>query len=119
MEYTEEIYNAAVILKGGQSEALRTYCAVAALAVSGRLREGVSVSNFYEIFIKACAMMAVAADSEFGSLNEVSSFKAGEVSVTRGGGGSSSAQALRKQAEALLVPYIYDNGFAFTTVEGD
>lgn len=115
MGYADEIYEVATVLRGERSEALRGYCGVAMLAVKGRLRESVTVPDFYEIFISGCAMLAVALDLDFCNASGVSSFKAGNVSVTRSS--QTNVTALLKHAEALLAPYTTDNGFSFRGVE--
>ena len=45
-------------------------------------------------------------------------FTAGEVSLTLGTAASGAAEALQRQAQAMMAPYWQDEAFAFREVRG-
>ena len=123
---TEEILAAARELAGramtdGEEKILSVLCAGELGAWRGRLREGVTEEDCGDALTVACAWGALAAMEtawEQGS-GRVVSFSAGDLSVreTEGQTAEESANALRRQAERLMAPYLAD-GFAFRGVLG-
>jgi hypothetical protein len=120
---TEDIEQRAETLIGESLDAakkarLNALCSAAAGEVTARLREGVTPESAGESFITAAGMLALAMYMELGDAAEdFSSFRAGNVSVTRRRSAASAAR-LRQQAEELLREYISDSGFSFMGVRG-
>jgi len=120
---TEEIETKAETLLPGsigdaERAALTAVCAAAQAALAARLREGVTQESLGETFTTACGLLAIAMYMELGdAAGDVSSFRAGNISVTRRRGGSSAAR-LRARAEELLSDWLEDRGFAFQGVDG-
>lgn len=72
-------------------------------------------------FICASAWLAAAAltDARLGGAEELSSLRAGDVTIeVRGGANSERAAALRRSARQLMVPYTEGGGFFFCAVKG-
>ena len=119
-----EIFNMASAFLGSVPEegqaALTALCAAAEGELRSRLREGVETEEIEELFNTAADMLAVSMYTLASDADAVSSFKAGEVSVSRRGSGSvrGSAASLRRQAETLLSAYLRDSGFVFREVRG-
>ena len=119
----EEIIAAAKKLLGeraGNEAALEAMCQAAEDELISRLREDTVLTDISERFIRACSVLAMSLYMQVGESEDWSSFRAGNVSVSRRGSGSarSSATALRKQAESMLSGYLEDNGFEFRGVRG-
>ena len=120
---TEEIETKAETLLPGsigdaERAALTAVCAAAQAALAARLREGVTQESLGETFTTACGLLAIAMYMELGdAAGDVSSFRAGNISVTRRRGGTSAAR-LRVRAEELLSDWLEDRGFAFQGVDG-
>jgi len=105
-------------LDAAKKARLNALCSAAAGEVTARLREGVTPESAGESFITAAGMLALAMYMELGDAAEdFSSFRAGNVSVTRRRSAASAAR-LRQQAEELLREYISDSGFSFMGVRG-
>lgn len=103
-----------------EQELLELLCAAAEQAWTARLRDGVTAEDCGAAFPCAAAFTAaadLAASQSAGGA--VSSFTAGEISVTtresNGGGGSA---ALRQTAERLMAPYAKPGDFSFKGVRG-
>ena len=72
-------------------------------------------------FICASAWLAAAAltDARLGGAEELSSLRAGDVTIeVRGGANSERAAALRRSARQLMAPYTEGGGFFFCAVKG-
>ena len=113
----EEIYTAAVDIYGEESEQLRTVCGAVTAQLESRLKDGYSPEDCRDAFIMAAAITAVNMYTDMTDLSGgVSSYTAGNVTVMRqkkpGGG-------MRRNAEALLAPYLKDDGFIFRGVDGN
>jgi hypothetical protein len=110
---------AEALLGGGADAEKRTalgaVCPSALAQLTARLLDGMTPEDVGDVFVTACAMLALSMCAESGS-GDISSFSAGSVSVTKRRGGT--AAAMRCQAEELLRGYISDGGFAFTGVRG-
>lgn len=122
---TEDIRNRASQLMGvsldtAQAAAMGAICAAAAGELERRLRDGVSAGELGETFVTAAGLLAISMYIEvYGAGEDFSSFRAGNISVSKKAGGSAeSADSLRKKAEALLGEYLTDGGFAFMGVRG-
>lgn len=84
-----------------------------------RLREGVAPEDCGPAFPLAAAMMAIDRLSGLGgggSVGELTSFTAGDLTIHRQAG--SGSRSLSGQAEGLLAPWLGDTGFVFKGVEG-
>lgn len=104
----------------GNEAALSAMCGAAAAELTSRLRDGADANDIGRPFATAAAMLALSMYIQLGECDDWSSFKAGNVSVSRRGSGSvkSAASALRRQAEGMLAAYLYDGGFDFRGVRG-
>ncbi|WP_312636839.1 hypothetical protein [Oscillibacter sp.] len=113
----EEILTLARTLSGaGEDEeaALVLLCKAAEKAWTGRLREDVEPEECREAFLCAAALFAVAGlSASRGGMQ----FTAGDVSVTEPEGGK-NAEALRREAERLMEPYVTAAEFRFRGVRG-
>lgn len=107
---------------GAEDEALlKRLCAASAQALERELREGVAPEDCEGAFICASARLAAAAltDARLGGAEELSSLRAGDVTIeVRGGANSERAAALRRSARQLMVPYTEGGGFFFCAVKG-
>ena len=87
---------------GTEDEALlKRLCAASAQALERELREGVAPEDCEGAFICASAWLAAAAltDARLGGAEELSSLRAGDVTIeVRGGANSERAAALRRSA---------------------
>lgn len=104
---------------GAEDEALlKRLCAASAQALE---REGVAPEDCEGAFICASAWLAAAAltDARLGGAEELSSLRAGDVTIeVRGGANSERAAALRRSARQLMAPYTEGGGFFFCAVKG-
>ena len=115
--FTEEIYENALLINGGESEQLLTFCQAAEREFTTRLRAGITPEMCSETLITASAMLAVSMlNCVKSGTDDVIAYKAGDVEVRRGENGKSVGE-LRRQAEMLMYPYIDDGGFCFMGVE--
>lgn len=118
-----QIYENALGLLGGDCSsacALESACSAAANELSARLRDDIKVEDIRENFVSAAAVLAVSLFIMLDDCGDWSSFKAGNISVSRRGSGSmrGSASALRTQAETMLGDALKDSGFIFRGVRG-
>lgn len=118
--YTEEIYQTAEKLIGDAPENLETLCRMAEQEISARIKPNVSMEECKDAFIQAAAMIAAAIyRGAKGGTEDVSAYRAGSVSVTkRVSESGGNYESLRRQAELIMAPYIYDSGFSFIGVKG-
>ena len=94
-------------------------CAAAEREVRSRLRRGVSEEACADAVLCACAFLAAASLEQSRGGEELSSLRAGSVTVTASRGGRSErAERLRREAERLLAPYAVPGSFAFCGVAG-
>lgn len=123
----QEIMEVALCFAGrqlaeGEAQVLSVLCAAALDSWRGRLREEVAEEDIRDLLVVASAWTALAAVS--GALEQSSptplSFSAGDLTVRsqEGQGGDACAKSLRNQAEALMLPYVRDEAFAFWEVRG-
>lgn len=106
----------------GEQELLRMLCAAQSEVLAASLREGVAKEDCAGAFICAAAFLSAAAlaAARNGGGEELSSLRAGDVTITKRTAGEKSERfdALRKQAWALMRPYTKDGGFCFCGVQG-
>ena len=107
---TEQVYARALLMSGDldahQQELLRVLCAANASAMEIRMRDALTPEDCREEFVTAAALCALA---DMGGFDEVAEFKAGDLTVKTGWqNGEQSAESLRRQAEALMAPYLKD-----------
>ena len=102
---------------GAEDEALlKRLCAASAQALERELREGVAPEDCEGAFICASASLT---DARLGGAEELSSLRAGDVTIeVRGGANSERAAALRRSARQLMAPYTEGGGFFFCAVKG-
>lgn len=107
---------------GAEDEALlRRLCTASAQEIRCGLREGIAPEDCEGAFICASAWLAAAAltDARLGGAEELSSLRAGDVTIgVRGGTNSERAAALRRCARQLMAPYTEGGGFFFCAVKG-
>ena len=104
----------------GEKEMLAMLCAAQEEMLEQRLREGVSKEACASAFVCAAAFLSAAAlQSAKAGGEEVSSLRAGDLTVTKRSSdeGSKRLSLLREQAWALMRPYTTDGGFCFRGVE--
>ena len=69
--------------------------------------------------VSAWLAAAALTDAKLGGAEELSSLRAGDVTIeVRGGANSERAAALRRSARQLMAPYTEGGGFFFCTVKG-
>lgn len=90
--------------------------------LAGRLRPEVMPEDCGSAFPLASAMVVMERLSGLtggGSVGEVTSFTAGDLTIKKeSGSGSQAAKGLSGQAKELLAPWLRDGGFVFQGVEG-
>ena len=127
MSYTnDDIKARAIMLSGREFSAeadsmLTAICEAAAAELESKLRKGVSSETLGETFVTAAGILALAMcmELESGTEDEISAFRAGEISVNlRQNGVKASAASLRRAAEGMLSAYLESGGFSFMGVEG-
>lgn len=104
-----------------ERETLALLCTAEEKALEGRLREGVCKEECEDAFICAAAFLAAAAlESARAGGEELSSLRAGDLTVTKrtSGEGGKRLTALREQAQMLMRPYTKDGAFCFFGVQG-
>ena len=123
MTLLEEIYEAAAQAapSGADEELLQRLCRISAAQWQARLKAGVPPEDCREVFICAAAWLAAAAlESARAGGEELSSLRAGDMSVTKRAAADAARRldALRAQAWALMRPYTKDGGFYFCRTQG-
>ena len=107
---TEQVYARALLMAGDldehRQELLRVLCAANTSSMEARLRDGLAAEDCREEFVTAASLCALA---DMGGFEEVAEFKAGDLTVKTGQqDGQQSGLPLRRQAEALMTPYLKD-----------
>lgn len=117
--HTDEILTAAVEFYGQEPDGLRTMCIAAEAELTARLRYGLTPDDCGGLFTAAAALLALSMCMAAG-WQGVEAYTAGEVTVKYAEQGQRLAgcENLRRQAETMIAPYIYDTGFAFRGVDG-
>lgn len=98
---------------------LESLCAASERKLRASLRAGISPEDCREAFICAGAWLAVAAlcEARHGDGGELSSLRAGDVSVEVSAGSGVRAASLRRSARTLMAPYT-EGGVYFCAVKG-
>jgi len=115
LDYTNPIYQTALSLLSIDGAELRPelleYCSAAESEFGARLREGVFIEDIGGIWNTACALAAISMYRlTLGDIN----VRAGNLSMAE----KYSVPSLRARAEAIISPYLKDDGFAFRGVRG-
>lgn len=98
---------------------LEALCTTALAELSSMLREGVSQADCENTLACAAALLAAAGLLPCREAGGVEQFTVGEVSIRTGNGDRrGTADALRRQAMALMAPYCRDDSFSFLGVRG-
>ena len=125
MSYTDEIYACCAGMasepSGEKKAAMLAMCLSAETELTERLRPEVSPQSLGELFINACAVLALSMYIELqGAFDGLTSVRLGDLSVSLRGASSvrTAASALRRQAETMLSAYLEDSGFCFMGVRG-
>lgn len=120
--FAEEIYNAAKGICPEEPAGLRLLCRAAEKNLLHRLKPHITAFDCFETFIAAAALMAIAmGKAAEDSLDDVSAYRVGHVSVTKKGtrqNTKSASDRLMEQAERMMAPYIAVDAFQFTGVRG-
>ena len=118
MSLTEQILAQAKLLAGELDETQEALLEILAGAAAGgltaRLRKGITPEDCKADFIAAGSLLALAALNEATGTGDVQEFKAGDLTVKRGGRDAAS-RCLQKQAELIIGPYLQER-FAFQGV---
>lgn len=104
-----------------ERETLTLLCAAQEEALEKQLRDGVSKEMCESAFICAAAFLAAAAlESARAGGEELSSLRAGDLTVTKRASGESGRrlEALCAQVRMLMRPYTKDGSFCFFGVQG-
>lgn len=122
-EMAERILELACGITGvsdAENSLLEALCHAAETAWMSRLKSGITAEDCGEAFLCAVAFTAAADYVVSRGGDDVASFTAGEISIRKKGGsdGETQANALRKTAERLMVPYAVAENFAFKGVRG-
>lgn len=101
-----------------EETAIACLCEAAEQELLGRLKDGVSREDCGSAFDAAGAWIALAGLCEARAAGEtVTAFSAGELTLkTKNGAEDSGADALRRQAERLMKPFLEEDGFCFLGV---
>lgn len=99
---------------------LQRICLAQEAQLARALREGVKQEDCEDAFICAAAWLAAALESARAGGEELSSLRAGDMSVTKRAAADAARRldALRAQAWALMRPYTKDGGFYFCRTQG-
>ena len=123
MDYLEEIFDKAKALMRGNTgvngDLLNEMCSQADAEFKGRIKKHVDRVEIRELYVRACAMLAVSLYLQFDETGDYSFVRVGSVSLSRRGAGTlrSTIETLRRQAELLLAPCLEDSNFWFQSVD--
>jgi len=122
-ERTEEILTVAGAVSACTEEErtlLRRLCEAAEDEAQHRLRAGLTAEDCPGAFVCAAAWLAAAALETTRGGEELSSLRAGDLTIRTAAAKEHAARAetLRAQAEKLLRPYAAQGGFCFREVRG-
>ena len=104
-----------------EQELLEMLCRTQETLLEGRLKDGVSKKACGDAFPCAAAFLSAAAlESARAGGEELSSLRAGDLTVTKRASGESGRrlEALCEQARMLMQPYTKDGSFCFFGVQG-
>ena len=108
MMAAEQAFAQAVLLAGEldgrQRELLKVLCAAAAASLTARLRAGVTEAECRTELVMAASLYALADLTGMDECTAVQEFKAGDLTVKKGGiTGEAAARSLQRQAEDLFM----------------
>ncbi len=120
MTLSEQVFAQTQLLTGEldqqQTELLRLLCGITTASLTQRLKDGLSPGDCRADFVAAASLFALSAlngSQDSGNLEE---FKAGDLSIKKGGGTKDAAsRCLERQAELIISPYLKDR-FAFVRI---
>lgn len=125
LTYLDEIYDCVESLLGyqiadQQVAVVRTVCEAAGSELLARIKQGVSLEKIQPLFVSAAGILALSMYIQLDGSDEITTFSAGNLSISKRTHNqiSASAHTLRKQAETMLAAYLVDNGFDFRGVQG-
>ena len=121
MAMLDNIYAMAAAFAGelGQDkqQALQNLCKAAEAELCSRLLPGVDPAQCEQSFVCAAAWIALSNLAAGNRSDGISTFSAGEMSVSKSTGADTAANCLRTQAELIMAPYTGDH-FSFMGVKG-
>ena len=120
MTVAEQVFAQAVLLAGEldgqQTDLLRILSAASASSLASRLKEGITPEDCKADFVAAASLLALSSLNGADSEDALEEFKAGDLTVKRGGSRKDAAsRCLQRQAEMMILPYLKDR-FAFQGV---
>ena len=120
MTLTDQVYAQALLLSGGlearQEALLKLLCQGTCSSLATRLRTGLTPEDCKADFVAAASLLALSSLNGADSEDGLEEFKAGDLTVKRGGSRKDAAsRCLQRQAELLIAPYLKDR-FAFQGV---
>jgi len=115
-----QVYAQALLLAGEldqrQTQLLQVLCSAAASSLASRLRDGITPEDCKADFIAAASLYALASLGDAEETVQVEEFKAGDLTVRKGGTVRDAAsRCLERQAEMMILPYLKDR-FSFMGV---
>ncbi len=114
----EQVFAQAALMAGELDERqqmlLRLLCEGALSGILARLREDVWPEDCREVLIMAASFYALA-DLQRAQEAGLAEFRAGDLTVKQGSSQAGGAEALQRQAERLIKPYLKDS-FTFLGV---
>ncbi len=118
MTLKEQVFAHAVLLagelNGHETDMLNALCAASASSLEARLKKGIRPGDCKADFIAAASLYALSALGSVNSMEQVAEFRAGDLTVKKGGA-SAASNCLRNQADMVIAPYLEDR-FAFLGV---
>ena len=118
MTLTEQVFAQAVLLAGEldgrQADLLKVLCTASTASLTARLKEGLTPEDCKADFVAAASLLALASLSGADGGEQLEEFRAGDLTVKRGGKDAAS-RCLQRQAELMITPYLKDR-FAFRGV---
>ena len=109
----DEIYQLSSELIGETSTQLEKLCQIVKVRLENKLKDGITTEDCHEVFVPAAAAMAASMYSEMKAISDdVSSFSAGNISISR----TIECTELKEfldMSQELLAPYLKDDRFCF------
>ena len=120
MMLQSQVFAQAMLLAGEldprQTRLLQVLCGGAASSLASRLRDGLTPEDCKADFIAAASLYALAALGDTDENIQVEEFRAGDLTVRKGGTVRDAAsRCLQRQAEMMILPYLKDR-FSFMGV---
>ncbi len=120
MTLSEQVYAQAALLAGQlepeQESVLQVLSEHAAMALTARLRDGISPDDCKADFVAAASLYALAALNGVRDVGTLEQITAGDLTLRRGSSSAdAAANCLRNQANLMIMPYLKDH-FSFRGV---